>query len=354
MQDENNNNEFQNNQPQRPMPPLPADNVEEKNTQIKSVNKWIKALVILFGLSILASFVVVSRKSSKRIDIKIDKDISKAIYSSTGPGVGWITIRGIISEGDTYSGWDVSSASKIAARIGDMGKNDKVKAIVLDINSPGGTVAAVQEIYSEIMRVRKNFDKPVVALFRDVSASGGYYVASACDKIVAYPGTLTGSIGVIFQVGNLQELFNKIGVKMMSIKSGKFKDIGSPYRQMTDEEKALLQNMIDDTYSQFFDVVQKGRNIPADELKKIADGRIFTGTQALKLKLVDKLGDSTDALQLAGELGGLGPNPKIIREKYDIRSIFSLFELASKSMSKSVLGKVEQVSSPKLSYLWVE
>jgi protease-4 len=218
-----------------------------------------------------------------------------------------------------------------------------VKAIILDIDSPGGSVGAVQEVYSQIMRIRKEKHIPFVAVFGDIAASGGYYIASACDKIVAHPGTLTGSIGVIFSVGNLEGLFGKVGYKMDAIKSGKFKDIGSPARAMTSEERKLLQDMIDDAYGQFLKAVAEGRKAPVEKVKPLADGRIYTGQQALMTdpKLVDALGDSDDAVAVAAQLGGIKGKPRVRHEADRFSDIFEMLDSRFQGVLEGRAGFLE-------------
>ena len=174
-------------------------------------------------------------------------------------------------------------------------------ALIVRIDSPGGTVGDSQEIYSAIKRLKKKGCK-VIASFGNISASGGVYIGVAADKIVANPGTITGSIGVIIRGNNLSELLSKIGIKFETVKSGLFKDILSPDKPLSDEGRALLQNLIDESYKQFTEAVSEGRNIPIEEVKKFADGRIFTGTQAKELGLVDEIGDEFVARELAAKL----------------------------------------------------
>ena len=174
-------------------------------------------------------------------------------------------------------------------------------ALILRIDSPGGTVGDSQEIYSAINRLKSKGCK-VIASFGNISASGGVYIGVAADKIVANPGTITGSIGVIIRGNNISELLSKIGIKFETIKSGTFKDILSPDKPLSDEGRALLQNLIDESYKQFTEAVSKGRNIPIEDVKKFADGRIFTGTQALGLGLVDEIGDEYKAREIAAEI----------------------------------------------------
>ena len=173
--------------------------------------------------------------------------------------------------------------------------------LILRIDSPGGTVGDSQEIYSAINRLKSKGCK-VVASFGNISASGGVYIGVAADKIVANPGTITGSIGVIIRGNNISELLSKIGIKFETVKSGLFKDILSPDKPLSEEGRALLQNLIDESYEQFTNAVSVGRKIPIEDVKKFADGRIFTGSQAKELGLVDEIGDEYKAREIASEM----------------------------------------------------
>ena len=177
-------------------------------------------------------------------------------------------------------------------------------ALIVRIDSPGGTVGDSQEIYSALNRLKSKGCK-VIASFGNISASGGVYIGVAADKIVANPGTITGSIGVIIRGNNFSELLNKIGIKFETVKSGLFKDILSPDKPLSEEGRELLQGLIDESYKQFTEAVSQGRNIPVDDVKKFADGRIFTGTQAKELGLVDEIGDEFKAREIAAELANL-------------------------------------------------
>jgi len=189
-------------------------------------------------------------------------------------------------------------------------ENEDVKALVLRIDSPGGTVVAAQEIYAEIQKLREN--KVVLASMGNVAASGGYYVASATEEIVANPGTLTGSIGVISEYPNIEQLMKKVGLRSEVMKSGRFKDLGNPTREMTEEERQLLQDLIDNIHRQFIRDVALGRDRTVEEIEPLADGRVFTGEQAKENGLVDRLGNFQDALDRAAELAGIQGKPVII------------------------------------------
>lgn len=191
------------------------------------------------------------------------------------------------------------------------GDDPLVKAIVLRLDTPGGGVAPSQEIYNAVKRVRLDKQKTVVASMGNVAASGGYYIAVASDRILANPGSLTGSIGVVMQLANLENLMNKIGVKNIVIKSGRYKDVGSPFRMMGEEDRHLLQSVLDDAHRQFIEAVAAGRSLDAADVEALADGRIFTGQQAKDVLLVDELGDLTDAVKLAAEMSGLQSPPVV-------------------------------------------
>lgn len=185
-----------------------------------------------------------------------------------------------------------------------------VKAVILRIDSPGGAVGPSQEIYSAVKRLKKV--KPVVASMGSVAASGGLYAAMGASKVVANPGTITGSIGVIIQFMNVEETFNKLGLKGSVIKSGKFKDTGSPLRPMTDEDKALLQAVIDDVNKQFIKAVADGRSLKVEDVEKFADGRILSGSQAKLVGLVDILGDLSDSIDIAAKLANIEGKPNVV------------------------------------------
>jgi protease-4 len=188
-------------------------------------------------------------------------------------------------------------------------KDDSLQAIIILVNSPGGSPAASHAIYEEIERLRAK--KPVVCCMTDVAASGGYYVASACDKIVAQGSTLTGSIGVIFGGMAYYGLMQKLGLSNATQTAGKYKDVGSPLRPMRPEEKALMQAMLDDIYGQFVAAVAKGRKLDVAKVRTLAEGRVYTGAQAKAVGLVDQLGNFYDALKLAGELAHIKGEPKV-------------------------------------------
>ena len=206
----------------------------------------------------------------------------------------------------------ILDSKETVAELKKFGESSTVKAIVLRIDSPGGGVVPSQEIHDAVKRVRNKNNKTVVASMGTVAASGGYYIASATDRIMANPGTLTGSIGVIMELANFQGLFKKLGVENVVIKSGRYKDIGSPFRKMTPEDRRILQAVMDDVHRQFIEAVAEGRSLDIAEVRSLADGRIFTGRQAKDLMLVDELGNLDDAIRLAADMVGIEGEPKVV------------------------------------------
>ena len=213
------------------------------------------------------------------------------------------------------------SALQTRRQLKEFCKDESVKAIVLRIESPGGGVAPSQEIYSEVAKTV--LVKKIVVSMGSIAASGGYYIAAAADHIIANPGTITGSIGVIMEFANIENIIKKIGLATEVIKSGPYKDIGSPLRKMTSEERILLQKFIDNIHRQFIEAVAQGRKVDIEKVASIADGRIFSGEEAKKLELVDSLGGLEDAIALAAKLGGIKEEPIVI---YPKRKKFSLLE----------------------------
>ena len=243
-------------------------------------------LFIFFGI-LLGSIAWVSSIRSRKTIISI------------GNKIGVVEIRGLIAD-----------SKPILKVLDEYKKNSSIKGILLRIESPGGGVGPSQEIYREVVRVGKK--KPVLASLGGIAASGGYYIASGAKKIIANPGTLTGSIGVIINFGNFAELFKKIGYKPITIKSGEFKDIGNPGREMKPEEKEYLEKLVKNVHEQFVRDVAKGRKLPLEKVQKIADGRVFTGQQAKQLGLVDGLGNFQDAVNELARMAGIKGEPKLV------------------------------------------
>lgn len=271
--------------------------------------KYIKWVLGIAGLFFFIFFIVL-----------LGNDLS------FGDKIAVVEVDGIITESES-----------ISKQIKAFGERDDIKAIVVRINSPGGGVGPSQEIYREIKKV--NAKKKVIASMGAVAASGGYYIAAAANQIVANPGTITGSIGVIMEFANAEELLSKIGFKGYVIKSGEYKDIGSPLRGMKENEKRLLQNVIDDVHRQFVDVVAENRKLKVDVVKKIADGRIFSGQQAKEIGLVDNIGNFQDAIDIAASISNIKGKPVVLYpEKKGVRLWDIIFGDAAGQMLKKLKG----------------
>lgn len=291
---------------------------------------FILSLLIFFLVLIFAGFVIAGF-------FLILKE-EKTDFISSARKVGLVRIEGVILD-----------SKEVIDHLHQLRDNSSVNAILLRIDSPGGGVGPSQEIYNEILKLREKNQKKVVVSMGSVAASGGYYIASAADWIMANPGTLTGSIGVIFQGTNIEELMKKIGIKTVVIKSGKYKDIFSPDREMTEDERELLQGVIDDVHEQFLDAIAQGRKeLDKETLRSIADGRIFTGSQAREYGLIDELGNLQDALEKTAQLAGIEGKPEVIEPKKRRLSILDRLLEGIAQLPAQILEE----SSPRLMYLF--
>jgi len=253
------------------------------------------------------------------------RTIGKAGRLAFGDKIAIVEIKGVITQ-----------SSGIIEEIRQYEEDEGVKAIILRIDSPGGGVGPSQEIHREILKVKSK--KKVVTSMGSVAASGGYYIACASDLIVANPGTITGSIGVLMEFTNIEELFKKIGIKGVVLKSGEHKDIGSPFREMTPEEKKIIQGVIDNVHQQFIMAVAQGRNLDRAKVVEIADGRILTGEQAKELGLVDRMGNLQDAIDIVAKMVGIEGKPSILYPKRR----FSLWELLVKETASTILETLNE------------
>ena len=249
--------------------------------------------------------------------------------------IGVIPIDGTILE--SYS---------ITSQLINFRKDNRIKAIVLRINSPGGAVGPVQDIYREIQKTIES--KKVVAYLGGVAASGGYYIAAAANKIVANPGTITGSIGVIMEFVRFKDLLEKIGVDLVVRKSGEFKDIGSPHRELTDRDKEIIDSLIGDIQEQFVEAVANGRALPLEKVKPIADGRVFSGAKAKEMDLVDILGNFQDAVDAAKEMAAIDGDVSLVFPK---KNRMELWETFLEGTGRSI-SKIVQDIKPQLGYKW--
>jgi protease-4 len=242
-----------------------------------------------------------------------------------GDKIAIIEIKGVISQ-----------SSGIIDEIQQYLEDEGVKAIILRIDSPGGGVGPSQEIHQEILKAK--LKKKVVTSMGSVAASGGYYIACASDLIVANPGTITGSIGVLMEFTNIEELFKKIGVKGVVLKSGAHKDIGSPFREMTQEEMKMMQEVLDNIHQQFVQAVATGRKMDQAKVMEIADGRILSGEQAKEIGLVDRLGNLQDAIDITAKMVGIEGKPKILYPKRRL----SFLEMIMREATSAVLDSLSE------------
>ncbi len=256
---------------------------------IKRVLSWFFSVVftILLIAAVIGAVVYFLGKEKKEFKV------------ASNNSIGVIKLYGVIRESDDF-----------IRKLKELANNKKIKAIIIKINSPGGAVVPSQEMYREILRLKKK--KKIFAYIKSLGASGAYYVASATNKIFANPGSIVGSIGVIIEFTNIEKLLNKLGIKGVVIKSGKFKDVGNPTREMTDDEKAYLKSLVMNIYNQFLHDVSKARKIDINKLKKIADGRVFTGEEAIKLGLVDKIGNFDDLVDYIKKQCKIKGKPEIV------------------------------------------
>ena len=242
----------------------------------------------------------------------------------------------------------ILAADDTVEQLRTFAENPAIKAILLRIDSPGGAVVPSQEIHDEVKKIRAAGKQKLVVSMGTVAASGGYYIASASDKIVANPGTLTGSIGVIMELPNLEGLMKKIGVETTVIKSGAHKDLVSPFRTMGDAERQILQRVMDDVHDQFIQAVSEGRGLEKAVVTGLADGQVFTGRQAKENGLIDELGSFEDAIKIAGELAGIVGRPTIVEPKRP----FSLSQWLTSMFGGRIGAWTSPVPGIRLNYLW--
>jgi len=269
-----------------------------------------------------------------------------ALVTRTTPVIGakvaLVKIEGIL-------GVDVD-ALEVIGELKEYRKDKAVKAVVVRIDSPGGAVAPSQEIYEELRRVSEA--KPVVVSMGSLAASGGYYIAVAADRILANPGTMTGSIGVIMELPNVEGLMDKVGIRTEIVKAGRHKDLASAFHALTDEERRILQGLLDDVHEQFIEAVADGRGIDVKTVRGLADGRVYTGRQAVELGLVDRVGTLEDAVREAAEAAGIEGEPDVITRQRR-SSFLDLLRGDARSLARQWLGLRPLPPGIRLKYLLV-
>ncbi len=261
----------------------------------------------------------------------------KQLQETLKPAIGILEIDGGIVSSEPY-----------LETIREYEEDDAVKAILIRVDSPGGVVGPSQEVYAALLRLKGK--KPLIASLGAVGASGAYYIACAADTIYALPGTMTGSIGVLLEFLDVSEGLSKLGIKAGSITSGTLKDAGTPFRPMTHEERSYFMEITKDVHEQFLEAVAKSRHIPIENLRKYADGRVFTGRQAQKLGLIDKIGGYDNALQDAKRRAGITGEPRILRPKEPIGIFETLGRFLDSSYPISLEGKGRTMRSVNLKY----
>ena len=289
-----------------------------------------RAKTIVWALGILVGAIIVLSVSAYLILAIFETDFH------IQDKIGVIPIKG-----------PIVSSEPIISQLVNFKKDKSIKAIILRIDSPGGGVGPSQEIYREVIKTRE--EKRVIASLGGIAASGAYYIASAADKIIANPGTITGSIGVVVNFLQLHELFKKLGIGFEVITSGEFKSMGSPYRRLTDKERDLIKNLVYEIKEQFIADVAKGRNLPIEDVAKIADGRIFTGSQAKRLKLLDELGNFQDAVEIAKKLVGIKKEVSLV---YPPQKRFRLLDLILGRYRDRVKEIIEGTLNSPFQYRW--
>ncbi len=306
-------------------------------------------IIILCTFSVIAGIILLSKKEPEKTTF--DTSALKSLFPVKTESIAVVNIYGEINLSPVSLPLSMMrGADSVVDKIDRFSKDSRVKAIIIRINSPGGTVGATQEIFDAIIRAKQKGIK-VVASLGDIAASGGYYVASACDKIVSNKGTITGSIGVIITSPNLNRLFEKYGIKYNVIKSGAFKDTLAFWRDLSDKERNLLQNTVNNVYEQFLFAVSGGRNIEVSKLRKIADGRIFSGEEAMEAGLVDELGGFDKAKTVAAELAGIKGELHIISDiTLPIEQIFRFLDRDSGNSFNKYLN----LNSSPVKYLYSE
>ncbi len=314
--------------------------MDQNNPQASQSNsgKWFWgifiSLLVIAILFLAISFLYLAKVASFGSD---------RYYEQTGSGSGKVAVVNL--------DYTIYSSESIVRQFKKYSEDKSIKSIILRVNTPGGGVAASQEMY-EIIKKTRDKGKPVVVSISSLGASGGYYAACGGSLIIADPGSLVGSIGVIINLMNFRELADKIGITQTIIKSGELKDAGNPLGEIDEKDKEYFQSIVDDSFDQFLDVVAKERKIDKEKLREYATGRVFTGKQAKEIGLVDSLGTYEDAVRIAGRMGGIEDEPVIVKEKERLSLIERIIEGFSNSEIKSIKEelKSEFINQPLLQY----
>ncbi|GAX60783.1 periplasmic serine protease [Candidatus Scalindua japonica] len=326
---------------------------------------WIStSLAIFFFLCCVVLFIsliglfVLKGAITTQVEDKSTKKLAETIIGGTGTDkILLIPLKGVITGQSSKKLFQEtpSIVDSVKHQLEQARNDNNIKAVILEINSPGGGITASDIIYKEILEFKEETNKKVIVSMQDVAASGAYYISAAADKIISHPTTITGSIGVIMPLINFANLAEKYGIEDNSIKSGDMKSIGSPLNKMSDAEKKVLYDIVDEMYTRFVNIIAVGRNMEIEDVRKLADGRIYTGKQALDNGLVDHLGYVNDAITLTKEITGL-KDAKIIRYKrmFNLADVFtgSMDRLLCNPTIKFSLNVSTENDSPGFMYLW--
>ncbi len=340
------------------------DYVQKKNHS--RVGFWIStSLAIFFFLCAamlflsLMGLLVVKGSLSSQVEDERTSNLSESVVEGTGKDkILIIPIKGVITGQSSRKLFieEPSIVDSVLQQLEHARNDNDIKSVILEINSPGGGITASDIIYKEIMEFKEDTKKKVVVIMQDVAASGAYYISAAADKIISHPTTVTGSIGVIMPLINISNLVEKYDIEDISIKSGKMKNIGSPLKEMSEEERKVLQDIVDEMYTRFLDIIAEGRNMKIEDVRKLADGRIYTGKQALDNGLIDLLGYFDDAINLAKEISGI-QEAKIIKYKkmFNLADMFagSVDDLfGDRSIKIGIHTGISNSDCPRFMYLW--
>lgn len=339
---------------------FPTDHIHKKKASF-----WAAVIlgILLVGsvfINLILFMGLVMKFSTESVTPSKEFQYYEGFVSGTGKDkIVMLPVNGIILSGTHTNIWGLRQegmAETITQMLKQAKEDEDVKAVLLDIDSPGGSITACDIIHRELLEFKKS-GKKIVACMEDVAASGGYYIAAPADKIIAHPTTVTGSIGVIMQLANIEGLYEKIGFKSVTIKSAEKKDIGSASRPMTEEERMLLQGIIDEMHARFTEIVDEGReNLSIEEVKNLADGSIYTGNQAKLNGLVDEIGYIDDAIETVKKLANI-EKAKVIRYERPF-TISDLFRIASNRLIAANaainidIGGLLKDGTPRLMYLW--
>lgn len=326
-----------------------------------NTRRWIALLVAIVLVVMSIGFSIVMTLTSGVLNNMLNFEMSEFNENVIRDGnfsekIAVIHLEGTIMDEDTPLFWEGYNHSRLLDEIDQAFTDSNVKAVILQVDSPGGAVSQTAEIHRKLLELKEEYDKPLYVSMGTMAASGGYYVATPADKIFAEPSTITGSIGVIMQSMNFAGLAEKYGVTENTIKSGKHKDIMSPTREMTKEEREILQSMVDEMYDEFVRVIVEGRNMDEATVRKVGDGRIYTGKQAKEVGLVDEIGNLDDTIdQLMSDYNL--EDSRVVEYGYEM-GFFSEFKMMAYNLIKKpseldmITNLLDRSEQPQLMYIY--